>query len=161
MTFRGLMRYLGMASLGRFLLPLPPCCFLVAQSCLFFLWPHRVATRFLCPWISQARILEWVAISFSRGSSGPRDWTHVSCMSYINRQILYHWATWEASAIANSTSIPCCSDPRAFHLKKPDSHKLHFVCSNLDLFFFLIHRKYYLKFYGFFSLSVSRIQRLC
>ena len=28
--------------------------------------------------ISQARILEWVAISFSRGSSGPRDWTRVS-----------------------------------------------------------------------------------
>ena len=26
-------------------------------------------------WIFQARILEWVAISFSRGSSQPRDWT--------------------------------------------------------------------------------------
>ena len=25
--------------------------------------------------ISQARILEWVAVSFSRGSSRPRDWT--------------------------------------------------------------------------------------
>ena len=31
--------------------------------------------------ISQARILEWVAISFSRGSSPPRDGTHVSCLS--------------------------------------------------------------------------------
>ena len=29
--------------------------------------------------ISQARIPEWVAISFSRGSSQPRDWTHDSC----------------------------------------------------------------------------------
>ena len=29
--------------------------------------------------ISQARILEWVAFSFSRGSSRPRDRTHVSC----------------------------------------------------------------------------------
>ena len=28
--------------------------------------------------ISQARILEWVAISFSRGPSLPRDWTHSS-----------------------------------------------------------------------------------
>ena len=28
--------------------------------------------------ILQARILEWVAISFSRGSSQPRDLTHVS-----------------------------------------------------------------------------------
>ena len=31
--------------------------------------------------ISQARILEWVAISFSRGSSQPRDQTHISCIS--------------------------------------------------------------------------------
>ena len=43
--------------------------------------------------ISQARTLEWVAISFSRGSSWPRDETCVSC---IGRQILYHWATREA-----------------------------------------------------------------
>ena len=43
--------------------------------------------------ISQARILEWVAISFSRGSFWPRDWTHIS---FIGRQILYHWATWKA-----------------------------------------------------------------
>ena len=38
------------------------------------------------PWIvarhiSQARILEHVAISFTRGSSWPRDWTHVSCLA--------------------------------------------------------------------------------
>ena len=43
--------------------------------------------------ISQARILEWVAISFSRGSSWPRNWTCVSC---IGRQILYCWATRKA-----------------------------------------------------------------
>ena len=34
--------------------------------------------------ISQARILEWVAISFSRGSSQPRDWTCVSWVSCIS-----------------------------------------------------------------------------
>ena len=33
--------------------------------------------------IFQARILEWVVISFSRGSSRPRDRTHVSCISHI------------------------------------------------------------------------------
>ena len=33
--------------------------------------------------ISQARILGWVAISFSRGSSRPRDRTHVSCISCL------------------------------------------------------------------------------
>ena len=40
--------------------------------------------------IFQARILKWVAISFSRGSSWPRDWTHISCFSCISRWILYH-----------------------------------------------------------------------
>ena len=43
----------------------------------------------------QARILEQVAISSSRGSSPPRDWTHNSFVSCIGRWILYHWATWE------------------------------------------------------------------
>ena len=37
--------------------------------------------------ILPARILEWVAISFSRGSSQPRDRTDVSC---IGKWILYH-----------------------------------------------------------------------
>ena len=42
--------------------------------------------------IFQARILEWVVISFSSGSS----WHSVSCVSYIGRQILYPWATQKA-----------------------------------------------------------------
>ena len=46
--------------------------------------------------ILQARILEWVAISSSRGSSWPRDWTCVFC---IGRQNLYHWATWETACL--------------------------------------------------------------
>ena len=49
--------------------------------------------------ISQARILEGVAISFCRGSSQPRDWTRVFCVSSIGRRILYHWATREANLI--------------------------------------------------------------
>ena len=40
--------------------------------------------------ISQARILEWVDISFSRGSSRSSNWTRISCGSCIGRQILYH-----------------------------------------------------------------------
>ena len=44
--------------------------------------------------ISQARLLEWVVISFSRESSWPGDWTRASCLSCISRQILYHWANW-------------------------------------------------------------------
>ena len=40
--------------------------------------------------ILQARILEWVAISFSRGSSWPRDRTQISGVSCTGRRILYH-----------------------------------------------------------------------
>ena len=43
--------------------------------------------------IFQARILKQVAISFSRGSSRPRDRTLISCISCIGRQILYHRTT--------------------------------------------------------------------
>ena len=43
--------------------------------------------------ISWARTLEWVAISFSRGSSWPRD---RNCISFIGRGIVYCWATREA-----------------------------------------------------------------
>ena len=39
--------------------------------------------------ISQGRILEWVAISCSRGSSWTRDRTWVSCISWTGRWILY------------------------------------------------------------------------
>ena len=46
--------------------------------------------------ILQARILEWVAVSSSTGSSQPKDWTRVSCISCIGRRILYHGASWEA-----------------------------------------------------------------
>ena len=40
--------------------------------------------------ILQARTLEWVAMPSSRGSSQPRDQTHVSFISCIGRQVLYH-----------------------------------------------------------------------
>ena len=43
--------------------------------------------------ILQAKIMERVAISFFRGSSRPRDWTRVSC---ISRRILYHRTTRKA-----------------------------------------------------------------
>ena len=39
--------------------------------------------------ILQARLLEWVAISFSGGSSLPRDQTHISYISCFGRQVLY------------------------------------------------------------------------
>ena len=57
------------------------CCHLVAKSCL------TLCDAVDCSLpgssvhgISQARILEWIAISFFRGSSQPRDQTCVSCL---------------------------------------------------------------------------------
>ena len=52
--------------------------------------PWTVACQAPLDW---ARILEWVVISYSRGSSQPRDQTPLSC---IRRQIFYHCAMWEA-----------------------------------------------------------------
>ena len=40
--------------------------------------------------ILQARILEWIAMPSSRGSSQPRDQTHISYVSCIGRRVLYH-----------------------------------------------------------------------
>ena len=40
--------------------------------------------------IIQARILEWVAMTSSRGSSWPRDRTHVSYIFCTGRWVLYH-----------------------------------------------------------------------
>ena len=52
--------------------------------------------------ILQARILEWVAIAFSRGSSWPRDRSQVS---HIAGRFFTMWATREANAIEkNKTS---------------------------------------------------------
>ena len=50
---------------------------------------------------SQARIAEWVAMSFCRGSSWPRDRTRVSCVSCIGKWILYPCAPWEALRFLN------------------------------------------------------------
>ena len=44
--------------------------------------------------ILQARILEWVAISSSKGSPWPRDWIFIFWYHCIGRLILRHWATW-------------------------------------------------------------------
>ena len=57
------------------------------------------------PGILQARILEWVAISYFRGCSCPTDQTHVSRTSHINRWILYHCTTWKAPLCLDSLNF--------------------------------------------------------
>ena len=59
------------------------------------LWPYRLSLLgSSVHGILQTRILEWVSISSSRGSSRHRDQTNISCDSCIGRQILNHWATY-------------------------------------------------------------------
>ena len=76
------------------------CVYSVAQSC-----PTLCDPMYCSPPASsvhqvfQARILERVTISYSRGFSWPKDWTHVSCVSCIGRQNLYCWTMWEAQPL--------------------------------------------------------------
>ena len=68
--------------------------------------------------ILQARILEWIAISFSRGSSWPRDWTQASC---IAGRFFTNWTMREAQVqqyrLSDSASphILCCLSPWVSH----------------------------------------------
>ena len=54
--------------------------------------------------IFQERVLEWVAISFSRGSSQPRDRTRVSCI--VGRRFTI-WATKEVIRVLSSVQFSC------------------------------------------------------
>ena len=55
--------------------------------------------------ISQARILEWVVISFPRESSQPRDQACVSYVSCIAGGFITNWDTREAIIIISITII--------------------------------------------------------
>ena len=53
------------------------------MNCFIQVWLFAALLTVACQGILQARILEWVAVSSSRGFSWPRDQTHISC--------LVHW----------------------------------------------------------------------
>ena len=60
--------------------------------------------------IFQARILEWVAIPYYRISSGPRDQTHISCVSCIADKFFITSATWETpqpACLHSNIQLPC------------------------------------------------------
>ena len=54
--------------------------------------------------ILQARVPEWLAIPFSRASSWPRDWTHVSC---IAGRFFTVWITREAQLLLGQEHMEC------------------------------------------------------
>ena len=77
-------------------------------------------------------VLECLAISFPRGSSWPRNWTHVSCISCIGRRVLYHCTTWPVFL-----ESPCASESPAclvFCSWKHSSHSMHFLWLAFQVF---------------------------
>ena len=81
----------------------------VAQSCPTLCDPMDYAVH----GVFQARILEWVAFPFFRGSSQPRDWTQASC---IAGGFFTSWTTREA----------------LMELKQKDSWKIPQYCWELE-----------------------------
>ena len=53
-------------------------------------------------WILQARILEWAAMPFSRGSSWPRDWTQPLMSPALAGGFFTTSATWEAQGLVQT-----------------------------------------------------------
>ena len=68
--------------------------------------------------IFQARLPEWVAISFSRRSSRPRVWTWVSC---IGRQILYHSTTMKYLKVKSFSRVRLFATPWTVAYQAPQS----------------------------------------
>ena len=67
----------------------------MTASSLFTWQPHGLQpARPSVHGISQAGILEWVAMPSSRGSFPPRDWTWVPCIA--DSFFYHHWSTREA-----------------------------------------------------------------
>ena len=92
--------------------------------------------------ILQARILEWVAFPFSRGSSQPRNWARVSC---IAGGFFTNWAIREASL----TTGP------------PENSPIHSF-SGLYLITHLIRNGLFFKSEGYFflkKLSITYMQK--
>ena len=58
--------------------------------------------------ISKARILEWVAISYSKASTQPRDQTCISCIFWIGRWIIYHYTTQKQIIAFTDAQIASC-----------------------------------------------------
>ena len=75
-------RFLIQSSVKGYLGYLHVLCVLISQSCPTLCDPMDCGLPgFSVHGILQARILEWVAIPFSRGTSQPRDRTVVSCIA--------------------------------------------------------------------------------
>ena len=84
------------------------CCCLVAKLCPTFCDPMDYSSPSLSlHGIFQTRILEWFAASFSRGSSWPRDRTHVSCIASFTTETPGKPTTTAAAKLLQSCPTLC------------------------------------------------------
>ena len=93
----------------------------VTQSCLTFCDPMDCIVH----GILQVWMLEWVAVSFSRGSSKPRGWTQVS---HIAGRFFTSWATREALSVTWDVPQRLTPEryPTWFHLPS-SQHCMHWT----------------------------------
>ena len=87
--------------------------------------------------ILQARILTHAAIFSSRGSSQPRDWTCISCVSCIGRWVLYHWATWKVQVsnyFPSNAFIYRINSSDGLNLSRIISRLVHRISRTLEIF---------------------------
>ena len=93
--------------------------------------------------IFQARILECCHFIL-QGSSQPKGWTRAAYISYIVRQILYHWSTWEAHCWPYQ--VPKCTS-YSLHLWKYQPLRMFCVVSAMSghpvIRYFLVIYKIY------------------
>ena len=101
--------------------------------CVCLLSVSLVSLLFVTPWtvcslpgsyvrgILQARILQWVAIPFFRGSSQLRDWTQVSC---IAGRFFTIWDTREAFLLVISKQL---GSPQGWYIIAPNNMELDFI----------------------------------
>ena len=106
--------------------------------------------------ILQARILEWMGISFSRGSSQPRDWTHISC---IADRLFYHLCSVNTLSRASGTMLNRSGKSRhpcLFPILGKRNFLFFTFKYNISFFFFL-NRMIFIKFRKFPSTSGTPI----
>ena len=86
------------------------CVYMYAQSCptLFNVTPRTAAHQALLS-MGFPRQEYWSGLPFPTPGDAPRDQTHMSCISCIGRQILYHWAIMPIISYKSFKARTCLS----------------------------------------------------
>ena len=114
--------------------------------------------------IFQARILEWVAVSSSRGSFQRRDCTQVSCVSCIGSRIFYHWATekpWSLEFPKRKLQChPLCMTMLLLRCQGKSGVGTHWYWCQMQLLFGPLMTSITCSWLKFWSLSEASMEKL-